>query len=137
MRISMKTAAASGAVILAILVAVSLFRDATFLATRTTTPRLLVSGGTGILVALCAVAAVAIFASGYFFLKMVNSPQQGQTVFDARMFKGKSLFSDTYLSDEGKEARSNLYKALICFFGSWIGAVFIGIAMQITFSGSL
>jgi hypothetical protein len=136
MRVGMKTVSASGTVTIALLVAVSLFRDSTFFATRTPLSRLLVSGGTGILVALCAVAVAALFASGYFFLKMVNSPQQGKTVFDARMLKGRSLFSDAYLSDEGKEARSKLYKALIYFCGSWTGAVFIGIAMQITYSGT-
>ncbi|WP_413185196.1 hypothetical protein [Paraburkholderia sacchari] len=99
-------------------------------------PRLLVSVGTGILVALCAVAAVALLASGYFFLKMVNSPQPGQTILDARMFKGKSLFSDAYLSGEGKVARSKLYRSLIWFVGSWIGVAVIGLAMQLTFKGS-
>jgi hypothetical protein len=137
MKVSMKAAAVGGAVILAMLVTVSLFHDATFLATSATTPRLLVSIGVGILATLCAVAAAALFACGYFFLKMVNSPQPGKTVFDARMFKGKSLFSDAYLSNEGRDARSNLYKSLIYFLGSWIGAACIGVAMQLSFKGSL
>lgn len=137
MRVGMKTAAIGGAGILAMLVTVSLFRDATFLATSTTMPRLFVSIGVGILVALCVVAAVALFSSGYFFLKMVNSSQPGQTVFDARIFKGKSLFSDSYLNNEGKESRSKLYKSLICFFSSWVGAALVGVAMQLTFHGSL
>jgi hypothetical protein len=137
MRVNTKTAAISSAIILAMFMTVSLFLDTTFLTTSTTMRRLLVSAGTGILVALCAVAAIELFASGYFFLKMVSSPQPGQTVFDVRMFKGKSFFSDAYLNNEGKQARSKLCKSLICFFSSWIGAAFIGIAMQLIFNGSL
>src|SRR5690349_12519721 len=48
MRVGMKTVSASGTVTIALLVAVSLFRDSTFFATRTPLSRLLVSGGTGI-----------------------------------------------------------------------------------------
>jgi hypothetical protein len=131
----MKSGAFCAAVILTIVVTVSLFTNATFLATAAPTSRLMVSLGAGLLATLCASGAVALFASGYFFLKMANSPHPGKTILDARLFEGKSIFSNDYLSDAGKAARSRLLKSLAWFFGCWIGGMALGVAMQISLHG--
>jgi heme A synthase len=106
--------------------AVLLF-DKTFNTVSSLPTRVFVSIATAVFVVLCALATGAWFSAAYFFLRMVNSPQSGQTVFDARMLKGKSLFSERYLSEEGKKARSRLFQALRWFGGCWVGCFCIGL----------
>jgi len=126
----MKSIAAGVATVLAMMVVISLYNDATFLATRAAVARILVSVGAGVFAVFWVAGVASFFASGYFFFKMVNSPQRGQTIFDARMLKGKSLFSDRYLSDEGKATRSRLFQSLRWFGACWIGGVCLGLLAE-------
>ncbi|MGY6121887.1 hypothetical protein ACW9YQ_16205 (plasmid) [Paraburkholderia strydomiana] len=131
----MKILAASAAMILMMLVSVLLLTNPSFLATSPTTPRVIVSIGTGAVVSLWAAATIALVASGYFFLKILNSPQHGKSILNARAFKRSSLFSDAYLNDEGKAARLKLLMSLAWFFGCWLGGVAVGLLMQFAFNG--
>jgi hypothetical protein len=97
--------------------------------------RIIVDIGAGIFAAFCAGTVADLFASGYFFLQMINSPQPGQTISDARMLKGRSLFSSDYLSEAGKTARTKFLKSLLCFFAFWIGGVSIFAVMQLSIHG--
>lgn len=108
------------------MVLAALLFDETFNAVRSVPIRMCVSVATAVFIVLCVLTAASFFLSGYFFLQMVNSPQPGQTVFDARMLKGKSLFSDRYLSEEGKIARSRLFRSLRWFGACWVGGVCTG-----------
>jgi tRNA(His) 5'-end guanylyltransferase len=131
----MKIFAVVAVTTLTVIVAISLFMDETFLVTGTTVLRILVSIGAGIFATCCAATVASFFASGYFFIKMINSPQSGKTIFDARMLKGKSLFANDYLSEAGKIARTRFLKSLLCFFACWIGGVSIFAAMQLSIHG--
>ncbi|MEM5446533.1 hypothetical protein AB3X91_04410 [Paraburkholderia sp. BR14263] len=125
MRVHTRTLAASAALIVMVIAAL-LFGE-TFNTIRSLPIKICASVIAAVFIVLLVLTAVSFFASGYFFLRMVNSPQSGQTVFDARMLKGKSLFSDLYLSEEGKLARSRLLKSLRCFAIFWIGGVCAGL----------
>jgi len=99
----------------------------TFSAVRFIPTRILVSFASAIFIILCALATGALFSAAYFFLRMVNSPKPGQTIFDAQMLKGNSVFFDRYLNDEGRVARAHLLRALQWFGGCWLGALCIGL----------
>ena len=121
-----RTFAASAASLVLLAVLAALLFDGTFNAVRSMPIRVCVSVVTAIFIVLCALTVASFFLSGYFFLQMVNSPQPGQSVFDARMLKGKSLLSDRYLTEEGKIARSRLFRSLRWFGACWFGGVCIG-----------
>jgi hypothetical protein len=99
----------------------------TFSAVSFIPTRVLVSVATAIFIILCASAAGALFSAAYFFLRMVNSPKPGKTIFDAHMLKGNSVLSDRYLNDEGRVARAHLLRALRWFGVCWLGGLCIGL----------
>lgn len=103
------------------------FFKETFNAISSVPIRVFVSAATSVFVILCALAAGALFTAAYFFLQMVNNPQPGQTVFDARLLKRKSLVSERYLSEEGKKARFRLFRALRWFGACWVGCLCFGL----------
>lgn len=57
---------------------------------------------------------------------MVRSARPGVTVFDARIGRGISVFSDNYLDDNGRSNRSVFFRMLISFFSSFLGVVVLG-----------
>jgi len=93
--------------------------------------KIVASVATAAFVFLCILGAVSVFAAMYFFYRLVDSPRQGLTVFDARSLGIASVFSDRYLSSEGKVARTRLIVAMGWFLGTWVGAALLGVGMYL------
>jgi hypothetical protein len=91
--------------------------------------RMVTSAAAAVFVVLCGFGAVSIFFAMYYFYRMVDSPQAGQTLFDARAARGGSLFSDSYLNEDGRAMRGRLFAALRWFLASWLGAVLLALVM--------
>ncbi|WP_460902671.1 hypothetical protein [Paraburkholderia jirisanensis] len=127
MNLRTRVFAASAALSALLTMLAALLFNETFNAVSSPPIRVFVSVATAIFVVFCALAAGALFSAAYLFLRMVNSPQPGQTVFDARMLKGKSPFSERYLSEEGKTVRSRLFQALRWFGACWVGCLCFGL----------
>lgn len=118
----------AAAIFVAVAIFIALF-NGPFAARGTVSVRAVTSVATAAFVILCAFGAISMLFAMHFFYRMVDSPKSGLTLFDARALKGKSLFSDRYLNEDGQVARGRLFAALRWFAGCWLGAVLLGLAM--------
>jgi hypothetical protein len=93
--------------------------------------QIVTSVATGAFIFLSLLGGASVFAAMYLFYRMVDSPRAGLTIFDARSLDIASVFSDRYLSSEGKVARKRLIVVMGWFLGAWVGAALLGVGMYL------
>ncbi|WP_174990355.1 hypothetical protein [Pandoraea captiosa] len=94
---------------------------------KSLTARILASTTTTFFCTSIVFGILSLFAAGFFFIKMINSPQPGKSIFGANGLTHHSLISDDYLNSRGKLYRTRTIQFLLIFGVCWLAGVTSGI----------